>query len=278
MEIAPGIHAVEEVRGSNAILLAGERMAIVDTGYAGNCDAIVRGIKAIGRSPRDLAWIILTHHHLDHSGTAAELHELTGAPVVAHGAETEPAPDGGLLLRKGTERQHIPIWYRWLIRGFRAPPTPPPLFPNTIVHQTVEHGDLLPCLEGVRILHTPGHTPGSICLVVDGPQTSVFLGDSVINNRSRLSRPLMWDRGARQELDASLRSLRPLEANVALFGHGPPLNDEVMPRLRGLTDQPYDLPTWRIVLKNWRTLRRFHQTNRRPGGWLEGVKETRGEG
>ena len=42
--------------------------------------------------------------------------------------------------------------------------------------------------------------------------------------------------------------------------------------LRGLTDQPYDLPTWRIVVKNWRTLRRFHQTNRRPGGWLEGVK------
>src|SRR5262249_38426980 len=128
MEIAPGIHAVEEVRGSNAILLAGERMAIVDTGYAGNCDAILRGVQAIGRSPRDLAWIILTHHHLDHSGTAAELHDLTGAPVVAHGAETEPAPDGGLLLRKGTERQHIPIWYRWLIRGFRAPPTPPPLF------------------------------------------------------------------------------------------------------------------------------------------------------
>ncbi len=164
MEIAPGIHAVEEVRGSNAILLAGERVAVVDTGFAGNSDAILRGIKAIGRSPRDLAWIILTHHHLDHSGTAAELHELTGAAIVAHAAEAEPTPDGGLLLRKGTERQHIPIWYRWLIRGFRAPKLPDPIFPETPVHQTVEHGDVLPCLEGVRILHTPGHTPGSICL------------------------------------------------------------------------------------------------------------------
>src|SRR4051794_31170823 len=139
MEIAPAIHAIEGVRGSNAILLTGERMALVDTGFAGNADVILRGIKALGRSPRDLEWILLTHHHLDHSGTAAELHARTDAVVVAHHAETEPQPDGTLLLRKGTERQHIPVWYRWLIRGFRPPPPlPEPEFPETIIHQTVE--------------------------------------------------------------------------------------------------------------------------------------------
>ena len=272
MEIAPGIHAIEGVRGSNAVLLADEQMALVDTGFPGNSDAIIAGIKAIGRSPRDLAWIILTHHHLDHSGSAEELHQLTGAPVVAHRNETEPTPAGGLLLRKGTEPQHIPLWYRLLIHGVRPSPPPRPVFPETWVQQTVEHGDVIPCLGGVRVLHTPGHTPGSVCLLLlDGPR-SLFLGDSVINNRDRLSRPLMWDRGARRELDASLRSLRSLEADVACFGHGPPLHEEVMPRLRSMTDQPYDLPTWRIALKNWRTLRRFRQTNRRPGGWLEGLR------
>jgi hypothetical protein len=39
-----------------------------------------------------------------------------------------------------------------------------------------------------------------------------------------------------------------------------------MGKIRGLTDRPYDLPTWRIVLKNWRTLRRFYRANRQPGG------------
>ena len=271
MEIAPKVHAIEGARGSNAILLADEEMAIVDTGYPGNGDAIVAGIRAAGRDPRDLKWIILTHHHLDHSGSAAELHELTGAPVMAHRNETVAAPGGGFMLRKGTERQHIPFWYRWLIQGFNPGAEQRPEFPDTPVHQTFDDGDELPCLGGIQVIHTPGHTLGSVCLLLQSPR-SIFLGDSAINNRDRVSRPLMWDRGARRQLDASLRILRPLEADLACFGHGPPLREQVMPALRGLTDRPYDLPTWRIVLKNWRTLRRFRQTNRRPGGWLEGFR------
>ena len=271
MEIAPGVHAIEGVRGSNAVLLADEEMALVDTGFPGNGETIVAGIKAIGRSPRDLKWIILTHHHLDHSGSAAELHELTGAPVIAHRNETVQQPGGAPQLRKGTERQHIPFWYRWLIQGASPAAEVRPEFPDTSVHQTFEEGETIPVFGGIKVLHTPGHTLGSLCLLLDSPR-SLFLGDSVINNRDRLSRPLMWDRGARRELDASLQRLRPLEADVACFGHGPPLRDGVMPGVRGLTDRPYDLPTWRIVLKNWRTLRRFRQTNRRPGGWLEGFR------
>ena len=108
----------------------------------------------------------------------------------------------------------------------------------------------------MRIIHTPGHTPGSICPILERSQDEsqvLFLGDSVINNIDRLSRPLMWDRRKRRTLDSSLHLLRELEAEVACFGHGPPLTEEVMDRVRGLTNRPYDLPTWRIALKNWRT-------------------------
>lgn len=271
MEIAPKIHALEGVRGSNSVLLMGEPMAVVDTGYPGNTDAIIDGIKKLGRSPDDLKWIILTHHHFDHSGSAAELAQATGAEIVAHKNEAEPKQGGGLLLRKGVERSEPPFWYRWMLSGITPPPQQRPDIKDTPVHQTVEHGDVIPCLNGVRVLHTPGHTPGSVCLLVDGPEQTLFLGDSVINNRDRLSRPLMWDRSARRQLDASLRTLRELQAAAAAFGHGPPLTEEVMTRLRGLTDRPYDLPTWRIALRHWRTLRKFRQTNRRPGGWLEGA-------
>lgn len=260
MEILPGVHRVDGIKGSNAVLLLDEQMAVVDTGFPGNGEVIVDYIESLGRSPRDLRWIVNTHHHFDHSGSALELHELTGATIVAHSDEVLPGRDGAKLLRKGVEGEPIPIWYRWFIHG-RRPGLPDPEIHDTVVHETVNHGDVLPVMGGLRFLHTPGHTPGSLCLLLEGSQT-LFLGDSVINNVNRLSRPLMWDRKKRRQLDASLRSLRELEAVAACFGHGPPLTEEVMDRVRGLTDKPYDLPTWQIVMKNWRTLRRFYRMNR----------------
>ena len=274
MEIAPGVHRLEDVTGSNVVLLADERMAVVDTGISGNGEAIVSYIRKIGRSPNDLRWIIVTHFHFDHSGSAAELHELTGARIVAHKDETEPGPDGTLLLRKGNEGESPPTWYRWAQRvagggGGPRPPREPRRFPDTPVHETVEHGDVVPCMAGLRIIHSPGHTPGSISPLLTGPR-ALFLGDSVLNNIDRLSRPLMWDRSKRRQLDASLHALRDLEADLACFGHGPPLSEDVMTRVRGLTDRPYDLPTWRIALKNWNTLRRWRARSRRPGHWEGG--------
>ena len=274
MEIAPGVHRLEDVTGSNVVLLADERMAVVDTGISGNGEAIVSYIRKIGRSPSDLRWIIVTHFHFDHSGSAAELHELTGARIVAHKDETEPGPDGRLLLRKGNEGESPPTWYRWAQRvagggGGPRPPREPRRFPDTPVHETVEHGDVVPCMAGLQIIHSPGHTPGSISPLLTGPR-ALFLGDSVLNNIDRLSRPLMWDRSKRRQLDASLHALRDLEADLACFGHGPPLSEDVMTRVRGLTDRPYDLPTWRIALKNWNTLRRWRARSRRPGHWEGG--------
>ena len=274
MEIAPGVHRLEDVTGSNVVLLADERMAVVDTGISGNGEAIVSYIRKIGRSPSDLRWIIVTHFHFDHSGSAAELHELTGARIVAHKDETEPGPDGTLMLRKGNEGESPPTWYRWAQRvagggGGPRPPREPRRFPDTPVHETVEHGDVVPCMAGLQIIHSPGHTPGSISPLLTGPR-ALFLGDSVLNNIDRLSRPLMWDRSKRRQLDASLHALRDLEADLACFGHGPPLSEDVMNRVRGLTDRPYDLPTWRIALKNWTTLRRWRARSRRPGHWEGG--------
>ena len=103
MEITPGVHRIENVAGSNAVLLVDEQMAVVDTGISGNGEAIVDYIRKIGRSPTDLRWILVTHFHFDHSGSAAELKDLTNAQVVAHKNETEPGPDGRLLLIKGDE-------------------------------------------------------------------------------------------------------------------------------------------------------------------------------
>ena len=272
MEIAPGVHRVEDVTGSNVVLLTGDQMAVIDAGIPGNGDAIVSYIRKLGRSPRDLQWIIVTHHHFDHSGSAWELRELTGAKVVAHRSETEPTPDGKLLLRKGGEGEPPPSWYRWILARSGGGRRPEIVFHDIEVQMAVEDGETLDCLGGLRIIHTPGHTPGSISPLLADPQV-IFLGDSALNNVDRLSRPLTWDRAKRRQLDESLRGLRDLEAAFACFGHGPPLTDQVMEKVRGMTDRPYDMPTWRIALKNWQTLQRFRASTQRKGHWEGGKSD-----
>lgn len=271
MEISPGVHRIENVNGSNAVLLVDEQMTLVDTGISGNGEAIVAYIRNLGRSPSDLRWIVLTHFHFDHSGSAAEIHELTGAKIVAHFAETERTPEGKVLLRKGNEGERPPFWYRWVVGRGRRSRRIQIRYHDTEVHELVKDSDVIPCLGGLRIIHTPGHTPGSVCPILEGRKV-LFLGDSVLNNIDRLSRPLMWDRSKRRALDSSLRSLREVTAEAAYFGHGPPLTAEVVERIRGLTDRPYDLPTWQIALKNWRTLRRWRARTRRPGHWEGGAR------
>ncbi len=297
MEIVPGVHRIPGITGSNACLLAGEQMAVVDAGIHGNSDAIISYIKSIGRSPSDLKWVVLTHFHYDHSGSALELHESTGAQIVTHKDELEAGhvfsseiarsdsarrvthggettitiTDQEPLLRKGNEgdSRGAPWWVSFLMGGRRRDASHVPH--ATPVHLTVDHNEVLPCLGGLRILHTPGHTPGSVCLYLEKEKV-LFLGDSVLNNVDRLSRPIMYDKRRRMQLDASLHTLRGLDAKAASFGHGPPLREDVMTRVRALTDRPYNLSTWRIVLKNWRTLRAFRASTRSKGHW-SGVRE-----
>jgi glyoxylase-like metal-dependent hydrolase (beta-lactamase superfamily II) len=270
MEIIPGVHQIEGVTGSNVVLIVDSEMTLVDTGIAGNGEAIVSYIESIGKKPSDLKRILLTHFHYDHSGSAQELHEATGARIVTHRAETEVSMTGKMLLRKGNEGQDPPTWYKW-VRGFGRKRILRTEYPDTEVHDVVEQGDTLPALGGIKIVHAPGHTPGSICPFLESPSV-LFLGDSVLNNIDRLSRPLTWDAKNRSQLDVSLRSLRDLEAETACFGHGPALKTDVMTRIQKLTARPYDVPTWRIVMKNWKTLVRFQESTRRPGNWQGGPR------
>ena len=280
-EIAHKVHRIPDINGSNAVLIEDKKMALIDTGIAGNGEAIIAYIKDIGRKPEDLAWIVVTHFHYDHSGSADELSKLTGAKIVAHLDETTEISVGKRLLLKGNENTGTgpPWWYKTLFgnRIVRQSQNKKSFkkrldYIDTEIHQTVNHGDIIPVLGGLRILHTPGHTPGSICPVLEGTKM-IFLGDSVLNNRIRLSRPLTWDKRKRKQLDASLHFLRDEQVDHACFGHGPPLMDDADASIKALTDRPYNVPTWRIALKHRATLKRFRERSKGPGHWEGGIEQ-----
>lgn len=186
---------------------------LVDAGLPGQERAILRRVQAAGGGR--LRLIAITHAHLDHYGSAAALRRLTGAPIAIHRTDGEAMARGETLLGKpllGTVRGWgkvvqalLPLFERVL----RPEPTPADL--------CMEEGDGLERfgLEAT-VVRTPGHTPGSICLVVEGRLG--FVGDLLsTNGRPHVQRLYAQDWSLLQE---SLHRLHGLGLARLYPGHG----------------------------------------------------------
>jgi glyoxylase-like metal-dependent hydrolase (beta-lactamase superfamily II) len=89
VELAPGVFRIptagKNLINSFALVQDDGSVTLVDTGLKKAPARIVAGLAAIGKHPRDVTRIVLTHVHPDHAGGAAELSRQTGAPVLVHG-------------------------------------------------------------------------------------------------------------------------------------------------------------------------------------------------
>ena len=81
-ELVKGVYLISAER-SNIYLLAGEDLTLVDTGMPGGDEKVINSIKKIGRSPKELNHILITHAHMDHIGSLAALKRASGAQIVA---------------------------------------------------------------------------------------------------------------------------------------------------------------------------------------------------
>ncbi|WP_345945317.1 MBL fold metallo-hydrolase [Streptomyces albus subsp. chlorinus] len=154
----------------------------MDTGPPGGADEAEDAIRRSGADPAALRRIVLTHCHPDHTGSAAELADRHGAEVVAHRADTPvirghvPAPPPDMAGAPEWERAvfdevHAPLGITSAAPA--VPPTPP-----CRVDREVAEGDVLELGGGARVLSVPGHTEGSIALLLPAHRT-LFTGDAV---------------------------------------------------------------------------------------------------
>jgi glyoxylase-like metal-dependent hydrolase (beta-lactamase superfamily II) len=198
--------------GANVFLIVGQNLTLVDTGFKGRSAHILRQMRRLGYLPTDIANIVLTHHHADHTGSLAVLKEISGAKVFAHAADA-PYIDGRLV-------QPGPVRPEWLGE------TLAPLHKlwETIpvaVDVLVGDGDDIPALAGIKILHTPGHTPGSISLYL--PVEGLLIVGDVLSNTYGLSLPSKAFTVDMTREVKSIKRLANLEFDIVSFGHGLPI-------------------------------------------------------
>jgi glyoxylase-like metal-dependent hydrolase (beta-lactamase superfamily II) len=184
-----------------AHLVLEPRLALIDCGYAGSANRISRAIAAQGREPSDLRLVVVTHGHPDHAGSAREL-SAGGATILIHPADA---------VRLSTTWRDVA---RKPSRGgvFAAMTPEPPAV------QLIEDGDVLPILGGLRVVHTPGHTPGSVCLY-GARDRVVFVGDNLQRRFGRMSfaSTLYSDDPALAR--RSMTRLAALDIETIVFGH-----------------------------------------------------------
>ncbi|MFB7180817.1 MBL fold metallo-hydrolase [Streptomyces sp. NPDC056257] len=204
----------------NAYLLLGRRPVLVDAGTPGSARAIHDHIARHGVDPADLALIVITHGHIDHFGSAAELHRLTGAPLAGHTADLEP-------FRTGRARMpYLPTgpMGRVMNRNRKLHISADPFEPHVLIEGETRLDDF-----GIsaRIMPTPGHTAGSVSVLTD--DGDLVAGDLVANSFMGLipgkpANPPFHDDPLGNL--ASLRSMLALDPSTLHVGHGTPLDPD----------------------------------------------------
>ncbi|RPI38553.1 MAG: MBL fold metallo-hydrolase [Methanoregulaceae archaeon] len=168
-------------------IILGETITLIDTGVAGCERTIFATIRSAGRDPAEIALIVLTHSHPDHIGAAKAIRAVTGCSIAAHPAERRWIEDVELQNRE----RPVP-GFATLVGG-----------PVQLDHE-LDDGDAIEPDDtravDLQVLHTPGHSPGSISLWMES-EGALFSGDAI---------PVTGDLPVYDDAVASARSLHRL--------------------------------------------------------------------
>ena len=207
MEIIEGIHRVDEASANMAhanvyLVINGEELTVIDTGTSGNAQKTVEYIQKLGHQPTDVKTIILTHFHMDHMGSAKELKDLTNAKVAVHTEDADYV----------SGKKPLPKPKNVLFRAVSSFVKPAPVQVDVILKE----GDKI---AGLTVIHTPGHTPGSIMLL-DEERKVLFAGDTLRYDGKKVSgAPEQFSTDPNQVRE-SIAKASTLNFDIMLPGHG----------------------------------------------------------
>ena len=232
MELAPSLHRLGGSTLVNSYLVADSTgVTIIDPGLPGYWKQLPGELARMGRSLDDVRGVVLTHGDTDHVGFAERLRQERGVPVYVHADDASRAR--GEVTKPSTGWGKVKIgallgflWYAGRHGGLRVPPV------TEVV--PVDDGATLDLPGSPRVIHIPGHTPGSAAIHVPAVD-ALFVGDALTTRNV-----LTGERGPRiapftLDPDASRASwarLDGVDARWLLVGHGDPWDRGVAEALR----------------------------------------------
>ena len=216
MEILSDVHWIDGIT-ANTYLVLGDQTTLIDTGTPGKQDNIINyQINVLKGKAQDIKTIVLTHHHMDHTGSLYELKRITNADIAAY--------KGDLDIISGEKSSSDPIYMRFISRLMAAFTSYKFIKPDI----GLEENDMV---DNYRVLHTPGHTPGSIALY-NRDNGVIFVGDTLTYDGSKVGGPPSFLINDRTALKKSVKKISDLDPLIMLSGHGKPLTENTSELIR----------------------------------------------
>jgi len=226
MELAPGIRRIGSGTINAYLVEEAGSVTIVDAGLTGYWGDLPGELQAMGRSLDDVRAVVLTHAHSDHVGFAERIRSERGVGIRIH--EEDAA------LARGEVANAARGWGKWRLGpvlsfallglrkgGLRTVP----------IKEVITFGDgaTLDIPGAPRVIHVPGHSPGSAALLMTARST-LFVGDALATYSvlSGVRGPMIAPFSADPEQAlGSLSRLGGLDASLVLPGHGEPWTEGI---------------------------------------------------
>lgn len=210
-------------------LIKDEGVILVDAGQQGYGSVFLRRLNQIGLSPGDIRLVFLTHGHWDHIGFLPELRKLAPVPVAIHTAEKS-------WVEQGLKPMPPPItaWGKVLHKFFVTFMIPKQDFPGTPVDIALGENPYRLDQYGIRgtIYHTPGHSSGSMSLILESGEA--FVGDLAVNGfRMRIGPNMSVFADDPETVRESWRLVIQKGGKIIYPAHGAPFEAQILAKLAG---------------------------------------------
>ena len=230
-QVGQGVHRLCDVFTNWYLLEEGGRLTVLDAGLPGDWRAFLSALLRLGHSPAEVDAVLITHHHRDHAGNAERL-RTSGARVFSHPADAPFLRGEEHFSDRGIVRYLWRPWYagyilRYVAKGVTRTP------PIAQLDELAD-GEVLDVPGAPRVIHAPGHTPGSCALLLED-RSLLFTGDALVTlDVARGPRGRQGPQVVRgphtTDADLAVESLEALTgtgAQTVLPGHGEPWADGI---------------------------------------------------